>query len=193
MRRFLDTLYRASGAVAAAFICAICVVVVLQVGANIVDAAAGWLLGAPFGLLLPSYAEFTGFFLVAATFFALAHALRAGSHIRVTLLIRSLSGRARRVVELWCVGVAAVLSGYFTFYAFRLVRDSARFGDLAVGMVPLPLWIPQSAIALGLVVLTIALVDEFVCLVRGAPPSYDHTTRADGAPLPGDPGAGPAA
>ena len=161
---------------AAAFIVAICLVVVLQVSANIVNSLAGWWLDAPTGLIVPAYAEFTGFFLVAATFLALASSLRAGSHIRVTLLIGKLRGKWRRGFELWCAGMGTVLSGYFAVFTIKLVAESYRYGDLAVGMVPLPIWIPQSAMVLGLVVLTIALVDEFVALLRGEKPSYESTS-----------------
>ncbi len=38
MRRCLDRLYRVSGALAAIFLTAICVVGLLQVGANLIDA-----------------------------------------------------------------------------------------------------------------------------------------------------------
>ena len=72
MRRSLDALYRLSGALAAVFLAGICLLVVLQVGANIIDAIIRQVSGEPLGLLVPSYAEFTGFFLVAATFFCCA-------------------------------------------------------------------------------------------------------------------------
>ncbi len=193
MRRFLDGLYLASGAVAAVFIVAICLVVVVQVAANIINSVAGWLFGTPMGLLVPSYAEFTGFFLVAATFFALAGSLRAGSHIRVTLLIGKLKGKWRHRMELWCVGMAGLLSGYFMFFSAFLVADSYRFGDLAVGMVALPIWIPQLAMVIGLAVLTIALIDEFVGLVRGGTPSYEAATGSSGPPTLNDTDGGSAA
>jgi TRAP-type C4-dicarboxylate transport system permease small subunit len=186
VRSYLDSLYRLSGALAAFFIAAICLTVVLQVAANIVDKLAAWLIGAPIGLLIPSYAEFTGFFLAAATFFALAHALRAGSHIRVSLIIRNFRGRARRWIELWCLALALALSAFFTFYALDLVYESWFFGDLAVGMVALPMWIPQAAMALGLVVLTVALLDDLVCVARGGEPSYQGIDETTGAPTAGD-------
>lgn len=175
MRRALDLLYRASGALAAAFLVAICAIVLLQVGANVVDRLIAWAGGTPPGLLIPSYAEFAGFFLAASSFLALAYALRAGAHIRVVLLIEHLPEGRRRAFELWCLLVAAALSGYFTFYLLRLVLESIEFGDVSPGMVPVPLWLPQSAMALGLVVLTIALVDELVAVLRGRPPSYHGT------------------
>ena len=172
MRRFLDTLYRLSGALAASFIALICFTVVLQVGANVIDKLTGWLTGTPLGLIVPSYAEFTGFFLAAATFFALAYTLREGGHIRVTLLVSHLEGRARYWVEIWCLGAATALTGYFTFYTINLVYESYIFNDLAVGMVPLPIWIPQLAMAAGLVVLVVALIDDLQNVLRGRPASY---------------------
>jgi len=178
MRRFLDTLYRGSGALAALCLVAICGMVLLQVGANLIDKIAALVTGEPIGLVIPSYADFTGFFLAAASFFALAHALRAGSHIRVTLLLHHLSAPHRRLVELWCVAVSAGLTAYFTVYMALLVQESVVYGDVSPGMVPVPLWLPQSAMALGLLVLTIALLDEFVTLLGGGVASYEGTEDA---------------
>ena len=172
MRKLLDAVYHASGVCAATCLLAICSIVLLQVGANLIDTLAGWITGAPIGLVVPSYAEFAGFFLAAASFLALAHALRAGSLIRVTLVVRHFTGRWRRGVNLWCTGAGAVLAGYFSVYTVRLVVESITFGDVSPGMVPVPLWIPQSAMALGLIIFTIALIDAFVEVLRGGKPSY---------------------
>jgi len=173
LRRCLDLLYRGSGALAAAFLLAICVIVLAQVGLNLLDEIASWLTGQPIGLVIPSYAEFAGFFLAASSFLALAYTLRAGGHIRVSLVLQHLSARAQRLTELWCIAVAALLAGYFAFFTILLVIDSFSYEDLSVGLVPVPLWIPQSAVALGLMVLTTALVDEFVQVLAGRRASYD--------------------
>lgn len=172
MRRALDTLYRLSGGLAAVFLMAICLIVILQVSANILDTVSTAVTGEPVGLVVPSYAEFTGFFLVAASFLALANTLHGGSHIRVSLLIRGLGPRSRRWAEIWCTAVGLAFTAYFAWYAVWLVVDSHAFNDVSPGIVPVPLWIPQSAMALGLVILAIALADEFVNVLRGRPPAY---------------------
>lgn len=130
--------------------------------------------GASPGLIVPSYAEFTGFFLVAASFFALAYTLQGGVHIRVSLLINRLGPFPRHWVEVWCLALGSMLTGYFSFYAFNLVYESYVFGDLAVGMVPLPLWIPQFLMAFGSTVLFTALVDDLVQVLSGRVPSYQQ-------------------
>ena len=178
IRRFLNLVYKASGVVAAGFIAAICITVVLQVAANIINKTMDLFFGASPGLIIPSYAEFTGFFLVAASFFALAYPLQGGVHIRVSLLINRLGPFSRRWVEVWCLALGAMLTGYFSFYAFNLVYESYVFGDLAVGMVPLPLWIPQFLMALGSAVLFTGLVDDLVQVLSGRAPSYQqHENR----------------
>jgi len=172
MRKSLDLLYLASGWIGAFFIAAICTLVVLQVGLNLIDRISGLITGTAIGLTIPSYADFTGFFLAAASFLALAHTLRQGAHIRVTLFISHLPEGVAKIIELWCVLVAAAIAIYFSWYTAILVWESFQFHDLSPGMIAVPLWIPQTAMLFGLIILSLSLVDEFVGLVRGQDPSY---------------------
>jgi TRAP-type C4-dicarboxylate transport system permease small subunit len=173
MRNFLDNLYRLSGGLAAGFIVLICLAVMLQVIATIIDKIVGWITGTPIGLIIPSYAEFTGFFLAAATFFGLAYTLRADAHVRVSLVVSHLNARYRRWFEIWCLASGSVLTAYAGYYTFNLVYESYIFNDLAVGMVPLPIWIPQLSMALGMLILLVALLDDLITVLRGFPASYE--------------------
>ncbi len=172
MRAFLDKLYRWSGGLAALFIVGICAIVFLQVMLNLVDRLSGLLLGEAIGLTIPSYADFTGFFLVAASFFALAYTLREGGHIRVTLVLQLLPMKARKTVELVCLALAAGVTLYFAVYMAALIYESYIYHDLSPGIVPVPIWIPQTSVLAGLVVLAIALLDDLVAVIRGRLPSY---------------------
>ncbi len=172
MRRALDALYSLGGWLAAFFILAIAAIVLLQVGANLIGAVSAAITGEAIGLVIPSYADFAGYFLAASSFLALAYTLRSGGHIRVNLFLRRLSETRRRWIELWCAAVAAAVSGYFCWYAFLLTLESIKFGDVSPGMIAVPLWIPQAAISVGLLVLTLALVDESVAIASGKRPSY---------------------
>ena len=176
MRTLLDGLYKLSGGIAAAFICAIALIVLAQVAANLIDQIATLVLGAPIGLVVPSYANFAGFFLTGATFFALAYTLKRGAHIRVTLVIQLLGPKARQVVEVWCILVGLAIAGFFTWYTFGLVAESYRFGDMSTGMVAIPIWIPQGALVLGGGVLTIALLDELVTALSGRTPAHERAS-----------------
>ncbi|PLX40925.1 MAG: C4-dicarboxylate ABC transporter permease [Hyphomicrobiales bacterium] len=172
MRRYLNRLYLWSGWVAALFIAAICAVVFAQVMLNLIDRISTLTTGSAIGLTIPSYADFTGFFLAASSFFALAHTHREGGHIRVSLIIQNLPPRAQRAVEYWSLGLALLATAYFTYYMALLVIESFTYHDLSPGIIPVPIWIPQAAVLAGLAVLTIALADDFLSLLRGRKASY---------------------
>lgn len=172
MRKLLNSLYKLSGGAAAVFLVAICLLVMAQVALNLLDRLSAAITGEAIGLTIPSYSDFTGFFLAAASFLALAYTLRDGSHIRVSLLLQGLPARVRHFVEIWCLAVGAAMAGYFTWYTASLVHESFVYGDLSSGMVAVPIWIPQTPMAVGLAVLTIALIDELATVLLGGEPSY---------------------
>lgn len=173
MRRTLDFIYRAAGGLAALFILAIVVLVFAQVCLNLADKIAAALTGRGLGLTIPSYADFTGFFLAAASFLALAHTLRAGGHIRVTLLTGRLAAPRRRLAEIAVTAAALAMTAHATWYVAGLVHESYAFGDRSSGMVSVPLWLPQLPVLAGLAILALALADELVGQLRGRPPSWE--------------------
>ena len=151
----LDRLFLAGGYAAAFFLALIGVLILLQI--------AGRLLG----FVVPAGDDFAAWSLAASIFLSLAHALKGGHHIRVTLIIQRLPKGLRHVVELWCLGLATLVSAYFALYAILFVHESFVFGETAAGAVALPLWIPQSSMAIGLVLLALAFASELVRVVRG--------------------------
>ena len=106
--------------------------------------------------------------MAAAGFLALAHTLKRGEHIRVSLILEHVGVRARRGLELFALAVATLLAAAFAFYSVRLAYQSWSFNDISTGNDATPLWIPQITMALGTLVLLVAFVDELVLEWRGA-------------------------
>ena len=156
MRIALDRLYSAAGVLAALFL--------VGTLAMVMAGIAGRLLN----FNVPGTDSYAGFCMAAAGFLALAHTLKRGEHIRVTLILEHLGPGAQRALELWALGVATLLAGLFAYYSVRLSWQSWDFHDISTGNDATPLWIPQLTMALGTVVLWIAFVDEFVLECRGA-------------------------
>lgn len=173
MRRALELLYLGSGLLAGFFLVAIAVLTGLQI------------VGRELGLPASSYDDFAGFSLAASSFLGLAWTLRANEHIRMTLLLQHARGRARRALELVSLGCAAFLVGVFAWSSCAMTITSYQINDVSQGLVAVPLWIPQSGMAAGLVVVFIALVDDLVCALRGAPTSYDRAAAQRGPAGPG--------
>ena len=156
MRRALDRLYDAAAALAAVFLIGVLAMVVTGVA------------GRMFHFHVPGTDSYAGYCMAAAGFLALAHTLKRGEHIRVTLFLEHVGVKAQRGLELWALGAATVLAALFAFYSARLAFQSWQFNDISTGNDATPLWIPQLAMAAGTVVLFIALVDDFVLELQGA-------------------------
>ena len=77
------------------------------------------------------------------------------------------TGTARKGLEMWALSVAVLLGGLFAYYAVRLAWMSKTLNDISTSNDATPLWIPQIAMALGTVVLLVALIDEWVLELRG--------------------------
>jgi TRAP-type C4-dicarboxylate transport system permease small subunit len=155
MRRFLDGLYDGAAWAAALFMVALLGMVLLSI------------LGRQFHFHVPGTDAYAGYCMAAAGFLALAHTLKRGEHIRVTLLINALKGRTRWALELWSLVAAVALAALFAFYSARLAWQSRVFHDVSTSNDATPLWIPQLGMAIGTLVLLIAFIDELVLHLRG--------------------------
>jgi TRAP-type C4-dicarboxylate transport system permease small subunit len=163
MRRALDTLYAGALASAGLLIAAICLLISAQI---VVNAVGRWAPGLLPVATIPSYADFSGFMLAGATFLALAPTLRQGGHIRVNLVVRRLQPGAQAAVEAAALAVALAATVYALWFVWGLVAASRRFGDVSSGIVPVPLWIPQTVTLAGLALLAVALADLLVEVAR---------------------------
>jgi len=179
MRAFLIGLYRLAGGLAAACLVTIATLVVVQVSCRIIDGFRKLIGLEPLGLLVPSLAEIAGFLLVGASFLALASTLRMGDHIRVSILLQHVSEPLAKLFEVWCLAVALVLVGFFTWHAGWLVYDSYVYHEVSFGIIPVPLWIPQLVMTAGLAIFAVSILDDFLRALRGRPVSYQAAERDD--------------
>ena len=68
------------------------------------------------------------------------------------------------------IGSAAV--AYLAWWACKFTYESFEIGEPAQGLLPIPIWIPQTSFALGSLLLLIALIDELVIVARGGVPTF---------------------
>ena len=168
MRAALKQLYRGSGLLAGFFLVAIAALTAVQI------------LGRLLGFAAYSFDDFAGFSMAASSFLGLAYTLRANEHIRMTLVLHHTRPVLRRALEIISLVVATFLVGLFAWFTCDMTLTSYTLGDVSQGLVPVPLWIPQSGMALGLVVLAVAFVDDLIAVLRGRTTSY-ATSEAERA------------
>ena len=155
MRKALDTLYDTAAWIAATFMVALLVMVMLSIA------------GRELGFHVRGTDAYAGYMMAGAGFFALAHTLKRGEHIRVTLLLQALHPEARRCVEIFSLVVAVLLTGLLAFFSAKLCWQSWQFHDISTSSDATPLWIPQLSMALGTLILLIAFGDELIRELRG--------------------------
>jgi TRAP-type C4-dicarboxylate transport system permease small subunit len=160
MRRVLNTVYDAAGALAACFVFAVFLV---MIGGTIMREA---------GLRTGGQDDLVAWFSAAAAFLAMAHTFRFGDFVRVSLFLEHFGPRLARAAEIWSLAVAAIFVGYLAFWACRFVYESWQFNDMANGLIVIPIWIPQSSFVVGVVLLFVAVVDELCGVIRGRIPTY---------------------
>ena len=161
MRRFLDRLYAASGALAAVCLAGIAVVMLAQAA------------GRELGFLVRGADDIVAWLCAAAAFLALGHTFRRGELVRVGLLIDLLPPRPRRAFAVAALAIALAFVGYMLYAVLRFVYESWKFNEVAQGLIQIPIWIPQLSFAAGSLIFFIAVLDEFVVLVRGGKPAYE--------------------
>ena len=155
LRRALDALYDGAGVVAGVALIGTLVFVLIGIAGRLLH------------FHLPGTDAYAGYCMAAAGFLALAHTLKRGEHIRVTLIVEHLSPPRRRALEIAALAIATLLAALFAFYSVRLAFQSWQFNDVSTANDATPLWLPQLAMAAGTLTLFVAVADELVAELRG--------------------------
>jgi TRAP-type C4-dicarboxylate transport system permease small subunit len=155
VRRLLDALYDGAAGLAALAMVGLLAMVLLSIA------------GRQLHFHVPGTDAYAGYLMAAAGFLALAHTLKRGEHIRVTLVLARTRGRLQRGLEIWSLAAACALAGLAAYYSVRLAWQSHTFNDVSTSNDATPLWIPQLAMAVGNLILLLAFIDELVLELRG--------------------------
>jgi TRAP-type C4-dicarboxylate transport system permease small subunit len=171
MRRFLDRLYAASGALAAVCLASICVMMLAQA------------FGREAGILIRGAEDITAWLTAACTFFAIGHTFRHGELVRVGLWLDMMKPGMRWAAELFALGVTTAFAAYMLWAVSRFVYDSWQMNEVAQGLIQIPIWIPQLSFVLGMLIFLIAVVDELILVIQKKKPAYqiaEEARRASG-------------
>ena len=125
------------------------------------------------GLPAHSWDEVATFCMAGSAFLGLAATWRAGVHVRMELLISRIPGAPGRAMQSVALAVTLLACGYFAWYATRFTWLSYSMNDVSQGLLPIPLWIPQTAMVAGLVLLCLAQAESLFdsLFAGGAPPA----------------------
>lgn len=160
MRRLIEQLALVCGYLAAFFLAGIAVATLIQIVTR------------QMGLTIET-TELSGFFLAASTFLGLAYTFVNGGHVRIGLMAQFAPQRLRVAVEASICIIGAFVVGFAAWHMTAFTMETLRFGDLSPGLIAAPLWIPQSAVAFGLIVLLLSMLEQLTLVLTGQPTGYE--------------------
>ena len=150
----LNNLYKFSGYIASVFLILVAVFILTGILSRI------------FGFYIRGLAEYSGYCMASASFFALSYTFVENGHIRITLFLEKLSGYKRKIIEIWCLSIASFFAGYLSFYFCKMLIISYRFQERSEGADEVLIWIPQISVALGSLIFFISVIHKFVSIVK---------------------------
>lgn len=134
--RILDKIYLASGIIAACFMVLILLTIIGQM-------VARWS-----SVTFQGSTEFAGYAMAATSFFAFAHALNRGAHIRVSIFL-NLNNFTRLWLDAFAMWIAALTATYFARYAVKTNIFSEMLNDRTQGQDQVPEWVLSAVTMLG--------------------------------------------
>ena len=152
--RSLNRIYKYSGYIAAIFLILVAVFILIGISSRI------------FGFYIRGLAEYSGYCMASASFFALAYTFVEGGHIRITLFLEKLSGIKKKLIEIWCLGVASFFSGYLSFYFIKMLIISYKFQERSEGADEILIWIPQMSVAIGSTIFFISVFHQLILTTK---------------------------
>ena len=150
----LNKIYKFSGYVAALFLILVAVFILIGISSRI------------FGFYIRGLAEYSGYCMASASFFALAYTFIEGGHIRITLFFEKFSGFKKRLIEIWCLIIASFFSGFLAFYFIKMLFVSYRFQERSEGADEILIWIPQTSVAIGSTIFFISVFHQFILNIK---------------------------
>ena len=150
---YLRILYRFSGYIAAFFLILIAIFILIGIASRI------------FNFYIRGLAEYSGYCMAASSFLALAYTFGENGHIRITLFLEKTKEKMRKILELWCLFIASLFSGFLFYYLVKMLLISIKFRERSEGADEIYIWIPQLSVAIGSTIFFICIVHNFILLI----------------------------
>ena len=150
LNRNLNKLYKFSGYIAAIFLIFVAVFILIGISSRI------------FGFYIRGLAEYSGYSMAAASFFALSYTFIEGGHIRITLFLEKAAESKKYILEVWSLFVGSLFSFFLAFYFFKMLLVSYKFQERSEGADEILIWIPQLSVAIGSILFFICVFHHLI-------------------------------
>ena len=116
--------------------------------------------------------ELTGYLVVAIVMFGAAETLWRGEHIVVDLLTAGRRGMTNKIIEVWSNLAVIAVALTLLISAHSTLSYSYNFGILSNGYLEVPMWIPQSSLVVGGVLLLLMAIVRILAQFKRYTPTH---------------------
>lgn len=117
---------------------------------------------------IPIAWEYSSYLMAAAFTFGAAMTLRAGGHIRVTLVLARVTPATRRWLETVLAALGVLFTGFLANAMINFTWRSFTSDQISLSSAT-PLWIPQALVTFGVCLLVLQFVARFFQALFGLP------------------------
>lgn len=171
--RFSDKVAATSGAFAVLCLVTLLLLILAGVGRSLLGKiSADW-----GGEIIIAW-EYSAYLMGAVFMFGAAAGLRAGSHVRVSILLANAGRGATLLLEVLSTAIGLAVSGFLAWSLLRFTLRAWETEQLSSGSLT-PLWIPDALLTLGAALLTLQMAARLLRILLGLPPE-DLSLKAGG-------------
>ncbi|MCB1385530.1 MAG: TRAP transporter small permease [Hyphomicrobiales bacterium] len=135
-----------------------------------------------FGVSFQSVDEISGYVVAVVSPFAFAYALMMAAHTRIDIFYGRFRGRSKQVLDVAACLVLAGVAAFMTRSVWQVLLISWKFGTVSIGILSIPLWIPQSLWFLGSIVFLAVAVVQLAMAARGIGTAPDGDNDPNATP-----------
>ena len=111
---------------------------------------------------VPMSYEVAAFMLVFIVFMGLAYSQRQRAHIRVEILTLRMSPRGRAIMDLLAYTLGIAIYGAIFYQTFKWSYHSFEIGEYVAGLINIPKWPSQFAVAFGALLIALQFLSDWV-------------------------------
>lgn len=109
--------------------------------------------------------EISSYTLAVGGTWAMAHALRTDSHVRIDIVVGLLRSSLRRISDLLAAGTTTLFAALLAYYGWSKAIESHNLDTRSITVLQAPLEIPQAMVAIGF---TLLAIQALLIFVKGA-------------------------
>lgn len=115
--------------------------------------------------------EIATFCMIFSVMLTASLGIKQNIHVRIDILSKIVPSRIAFVLELAAMTIVLVVAAYLSYSGALLVEESLLLGDSTLGVIRVPMWIPQLIMPIGGFLMTLRAIERLHLLISTGPTS----------------------